>query len=46
MSRISKANMVDGARDYRLMNRKYVNALLSLKRVQQVFKGIVWMGRL
>ena len=28
MSRISKANMVDGARDYRLMTRKFVDAVL------------------
>ena len=39
MSRISKANMVDGARDYRLMNRKYVDALLSLKEYNRFSKG-------
>ena len=38
MSRISKANMVDGARDYRLMNRKYVDALLSLKEYNRFSK--------
>ena len=38
--------MVDGARDYRLMNRKYVDALLIAKGIQQVFKGIIWLGRI
>lgn len=45
MSRISKANMVDGARDYRLMNRKYVNALLSLGEYNRFSKGLFgWVG--
>ena len=45
MSRISKANMVDGARDYRLMNRKYVDALLSLKEYNRFSKGLFgWVG--
>ena len=44
-SRISKANMVDGARDYRLMNRKYVDALLSLKEYNRFSKGLFgWVG--
>ena len=35
--------MVDGARDYRLMNRKYVDALLSLKEYNR-FSKIIWLG--
>ena len=45
MSRISKANMVDGARDYRLMNRKYVDALLSMGEYNRFSKGLFgWVG--
>lgn len=45
MSKISKANMVDGARDYRLMNRKYVNAILSLQEYNRFSKGLFgWIG--
>ena len=45
MSRISKANLVDGARDYRLMNRKYVDALLSLGEYNRFSKGLFgWVG--
>lgn len=45
MSRISKANMVDGARDYRLMNSKYVDALLSLGEYNRFSKGLFgWVG--
>ena len=45
MSHISKANMVDGARDYRLMNRKYVDALLSLGEYNRFSKGLFgWVG--
>ena len=45
MSRISKANMEDGARDYRLMNRKYVDALLSLGEYNRFSKGLFgWVG--
>ncbi len=45
MSKISKANMVDGARSYRLMNRKYVDALLSLKEYNRFSKGLFgWVG--
>ena len=45
MSKISKANMVDGARDYRLMNRIYVDALLSLKEYNRFSKGLFgWVG--
>lgn len=40
INRISKVEMVDGARDYRLMNRKVVNAILSLKEYNRYSKGI------
>ena len=37
--------MVDGARDYRLMNRKYVDALLSLGEYNRFSKGLFgWVG--
>lgn len=45
MHRISKAEMVDGARDYRLMNRKFVNAILELKEYNRFSKGLFgWVG--
>ena len=40
-----KGKYVDGARDYRLMNRKYVDALLSLKEYNRFSKGLFgWVG--
>jgi len=45
MNRISKTELVDGARDYRLMNRKFVNALLSLEEYNRFSKGLFgWVG--
>lgn len=45
MNKISKTDMVDGARDYRLMNRKFVNALLKLKEYNRFSKGLYgWVG--
>jgi len=45
MNKISKTEIVDGARDYRLMNRKFVNALLELKEYNRFSKGIFgWVG--
>ncbi|MDD3214540.1 MAG: glycosyltransferase family 2 protein, partial [Eubacteriales bacterium] len=35
INRISKTEVVDGARDYRLMTRQMVNAILSLKEVSR-----------
>lgn len=45
MNKISDVELVDGARDYRLMNRKYVDAVLSLKEYNRFSKGIFgWVG--
>lgn len=45
MNKISKTEIVDGARDYRMMNRKFVNALLELKEYNRFSKGLFgWVG--
>ena len=45
MNKISNTDIVDGARDYRLMNRKFVNALLELGEYNRFSKGIFgWVG--
>lgn len=45
MNKISQVEMVDGARDYRLMNRKFVDAVLSLNEYNRFTKGIFgWIG--
>jgi glycosyltransferase involved in cell wall biosynthesis len=45
INRISKTEVVDGARDYRLMKRQMVDAVLSLKEVSRFSKGIFsWVG--
>lgn len=45
MGRISQTEIVDGARDYRLMNRKFVNALLAMSEVNRFSKGLFgWVG--
>ncbi|MCD7822090.1 MAG: glycosyltransferase family 2 protein [Clostridiales bacterium] len=45
MNRISKTEIVDGARDYRLMNRKFVDALLSMSEYNRFSKGLFgWVG--
>ncbi len=45
MNKISQIDLVDGARDYRLMNRKFVNALLSIEEYNRFSKGIFgWVG--
>lgn len=45
MNRISKTEMVDGARDYRLMNRSFVNAVLSCGEYNRFSKGLFgWVG--
>ena len=45
MNKISKTEIVDGARDYRLMSRKFVNALLKLCEYNRFSKGLFgWVG--
>lgn len=45
MNRISKAEIVDGARDFRMMNRAFVNALLEMKEYNRFSKGLFgWVG--
>lgn len=45
MNRISKTEIVDGARDFRLMNRKYVDALLQMSEYNRFSKGMFgWVG--
>ena len=45
MNRMSDVDLVDGARDYRMMNREMVNAILDLKEYNRFSKGIFgWVG--
>ena len=45
INRISQTNIVPGARDYRMMTRQMVNAVLSLKEYNRFSKGIFsWVG--
>ena len=45
MKHISKTEIVDGARDYRLMTRQVVDAILSMKEYNRFTKGIYgWIG--
>lgn len=45
MKKISKTEIIDGARDYRLMTRQFVNSLLSLKEYNRFSKGLFgWVG--
>lgn len=45
MNRISDADIVDGARDYRLMRRSMVDAVLSVTEYNRFTKGIFgWVG--
>ena len=40
INKMSKVEMVDGARDYRLMKRKVVDAIISMKEYNRYSKGI------
>ena len=40
MKKISKTEMMDGARDYRLMTRQMVDAILSMQEYNRFTKGI------
>lgn len=45
MNKISDVELMDGARDYRLMNRSYVDALLSMGEYNRFSKGLFgWVG--
>ena len=45
MKKISKTEIVDGARDFRLMTRQMVDAVLSMKEYNRFTKGIFgWVG--
>lgn len=45
MKKISRTEIVDGARDYRLMTRQMVDAVLSIKEYNRFTKGIYgWVG--
>ncbi len=45
INRISKTEVVDGARDFRLMTRQMVDALLQLREVSRFSKGLFgWVG--
>lgn len=45
MKKISRTEIMDGARDYRLMTRQMVDAILSMKEYNRFTKGIFgWVG--
>ena len=45
INRISNADIVDGARDFRLMKRKMVDAIVQMKEYNRFSKGIFgWVG--
>ena len=45
INKISKTEIVDGARDFRLMTRQMVDSILSLREVSRFSKGIFsWVG--
>ena len=45
INRISDADIVDGARDFRLMKREMVNVIVAMKEANRFSKGIFgWIG--
>lgn len=45
INHVSDTEIIDGARDYRCMSRKFVDAILSLSEVNRFSKGIFsWVG--
>lgn len=45
VNKISEVDMPDGAGDFRMMNRKMVNAVIAMSEVQRFSKGIFsWVG--
>lgn len=45
INKISRTEIVDGARDYRLMTRQFANSLLEIKEYNRFSKGLFgWVG--
>lgn len=45
INRMTDVEIVDGARDFRLMNRRFLNALLAMKERNRFSKGLFgWVG--
>ncbi len=45
INKVSKTEIVDGVRDYRLMTRRFVEAVLSLREYNRFSKGLFsWVG--
>lgn len=45
INKMSKTEIIDGARDYRLMTRQFVDAILSMEEYNRFSKGIFgWVG--
>lgn len=45
MNKISDTELMDGARDYRLMSRRFIDSLLELKEYNRFSKGLFgWVG--
>lgn len=45
INKMTDVEIVDGARDFRLMNRRFLNALLELKEYNRFSKGLFgWVG--
>lgn len=45
MNKLSKLNMVNGATDFRMMNRPMINAIISMPETNRFSKGIFnWVG--
>ncbi len=45
INKVSETEMVDGARDFRLMTRQVVNSILELQEVNRFSKGLfAWVG--
>lgn len=45
MSKIADVDLVDGARDFRIMNRRFIDAVLSLREYNRFSKGLFgWVG--
>lgn len=46
INKISDADIVDGARDFRMMKREMVDVIISMSEYNRFFKGNFWMGRI